>query len=157
MNTKNADRPIRFVGDDDIRPDTSQLDWSKAEIGRGALKAGEKTEICLDGAAEYQLRLIPSTVVIGRFASTLDAWPAIIRAAESGRSPRTLSLDAFGADGRRWHMAAGTFLIEFARSTTETPLRTVSLPRAGRDASPRADQTEAATHVRTARHEARMP
>lgn len=84
-------------------------------VGRGAPKPGEKTEVRLDGAIEYQLRLIPSTRVIGRFASTLDAWPAIIRAEEAGRSPRTLSLDAIGAAGQRWHMAAGSFLIEFAR------------------------------------------
>lgn len=114
MNTANADRSIR-ADDEDIRPDTSSVDWSKAEVGRYARKPGEKVEVRLDGATGYELRLIPSTVVIGRFSSTLDAWPAIIEAAESGRSPRTLSLDAIGSAGQRWHMAAGPFLIEFAR------------------------------------------
>jgi hypothetical protein len=120
VNTKNADRPIQ-VEDDDIRPDTSRLDWSTAAVGRRTRKPGEKTEIRLDGAIEYQLRLIPSTKLLGRFTTTLDAWPAIIAAAESGRSPRTLSLDAIGAEGKRWHMAAGPFLISFARLNNGEP------------------------------------
>ena len=102
-------------------PDVSGFDWSKAETGRYARAPGEKTEIRLDGAIEYQLRLIPSTKVIGRFRSTLDAWPAIIAAAESGRSPRTLSLDAIDANGKRWHMAAGRFLIAYARFNNGEP------------------------------------
>ena len=102
-------------------PDVSGLDWSKAQVGRPGRLPGEKTEICLDGAVEYQLRLIPSTRVIGRFASTLDVWPAIIAAVESGRSPRTLSLDAIGDRGQRWHMAAGPFLIRFARLNNGEP------------------------------------
>ena len=55
-----------------------EIDFSKVELLPNALarKPGEKTEICLDGAIEYQVRLIPSTKVIGRFVSTLDAWPA---------------------------------------------------------------------------------
>ena len=114
MNTKTGDRGSR-AADDDVRPDTRHLDWSKAEVGRRAVRRREKTEVRLDGAVAYELRLIPSMRVIGTFKSTLDAWPAILRAAESGRSPRTLSLDAIGAAGQRWHMAAGSFLIEFAR------------------------------------------
>jgi hypothetical protein len=102
-------------------PDVSGLDWSTAEVGRPAHRAGEKTEICLDGAIEYQVRLIPSTKVIGRFASTLEAWPAIIAAIEAGRSPRTLSLDAIGPSGQRWHMAAGPFLESFARLNNGEP------------------------------------
>lgn len=121
MNTKLVEPLVGVDDDDDIRPDTSQLDWSKAEVGRYARQPGEKVEICLDGAVEYQLRLIPSTRVIGRFTSTLDAWPAIIAAAESGRSPRTLSLDAIGSAGQRWHMAAGPFLIAFARLNNGEP------------------------------------
>jgi hypothetical protein len=96
-------------------PDVSEFDWSKARVGGHTLKPGEKTEIRLDGAIEYQLRLLPSTKVLGRFRSTLDAWPAIIAAVDSGRSPRTLSLDAIGEHGKRWHMAAGPFLLSFAR------------------------------------------
>lgn len=108
--------------DDDLYiPDVSGLDWSKALPNPHARKPGEKTEIRLDGAVAYELRLIPSTKVIGRFRSTLDAWPAIITAAESGRSPRTLSLDALGSAGQRWHMAAGPFLLTFARLNNGEP------------------------------------
>ncbi|MBA2374090.1 MAG: hypothetical protein H0V74_07810 [Chloroflexi bacterium] len=110
--------------------DLSRATWVPSRFAR---KPGEKTEICLDGAVEYQLRLIPSTKVLGRFTSTLDAWPAIIEAAESGRSPRTMSLDAIGAAGERWHMAAGRFLVAFARLNNGEPH-----PNAGRAArSPR--------------------
>jgi hypothetical protein len=122
VNTKSSDRGDRAV-DENVRPDTRHLDWSKAEVGRRAVRQGEKTEVRLDGAIAYELRLIPSTRVIGTFMSTLDAWPAILQAAESGRSPRTLSLDAIGRAGQRWHMAAGKFLIEFARiNNGESPL-----------------------------------
>jgi hypothetical protein len=96
-------------------PDVSGLDWSKAEVGRYDRKPGEKTEVRIDGAVAYELRLIPSTKMIGRFVSTLDAWPAIIAEADAGRSPRTLSLDAIDRAGKRWHMAAGPFLLSFAR------------------------------------------
>jgi hypothetical protein len=121
VSTKNADRWARQVVDDDTRPDTSHLDWSKAEVGRFSRTPGEKTEVCIDGAVAYELRLIPSTRVIGRFVSTLDAWPAIIAEAESGRSPRTLSLDAIDRTGKRWHMAAGRFLLSFARLNNGEP------------------------------------
>ena len=100
-----------------------EIDFSQVEFvpNPRVRKPGERTEVCLDGAIEYQLRLIPSTKVIGRFASTLDAWPEIIAAIESGRSPRTLSFDAIGAAGQRWHMAAGPFLERFARLNNGEP------------------------------------
>jgi hypothetical protein len=102
-------------------PDLSGIDWSKAEVGHHPPILGEKREVCLDGAIGYELRLIPSGKVLGSFRSTLDAWPAIIAAAEAGRSPRTLSLDAIGSRGERWHMAAGPFLISFARVNNGEP------------------------------------
>jgi len=102
--------------DDDLFvPEISGPEWAAREIPSRLRTPGEKTEIRLDGAIAYEVRLIPSRRVLGRFASTLDAWPAIIREAEAGRSPRTLSLDAIGAAGERWHMAAGPFLLAFAR------------------------------------------
>jgi hypothetical protein len=101
--------------DQDAIPDLSGVDWNTVAMRRLRPAANERTEVRLDGAVEYQLRLIPSTRVIGRFATTLDAWPAILAAADSGRSPRTLSLDAIGPSGQRWHMAAGDFLVTFAR------------------------------------------
>ena len=112
-----------------------EIDFSTVEFlpDPRARRAGEKVEVCLDGAIEYQLRLIPSTKVIGRFASTLDAWPEIIAAIESGRSPRTLSFDAVGAVGQRWHMAAGPFLERFARLNNGEPHPyATSLDRPGR-------------------------
>jgi hypothetical protein len=83
VNTKNGDRPFHF-DDDDIRPDTSQVDWSRAEVGRRTRKPGEKVEIFIDGAVGYQLRLLPSNKVLARFDSTLEAWPVIIATVESG-------------------------------------------------------------------------
>ena len=112
MNTNDSD---------DIRPDTSQIDWSKAEVGRWARKPGEKTEIFVDGAVGYQLRLIPSNKVLCRFASTLEAWPAIIATVEGGRSPRTLSLDWVLADGRSGSISAGPRLARWARYNNGEP------------------------------------
>ena len=82
---------------------------------RFARKPGEKTEICIDGAVGYQLRLIPSNRVLARFESTLEAWPAIIATVEGGRSARTLSLDAVFADGTFGSISAGSRLEGWAR------------------------------------------
>ena len=68
-------------------PDVSGIDWSKAGVGPNPPKPGEKTEICIDGAVGYQLRLIPSNKILARFESTLEAWPAIIAAVEVGPFP----------------------------------------------------------------------
>ncbi len=89
--------------------------WSKAEIGRYARKPGEKTEIFIDGAIGYSLRLIPSNKILARFDSTLEAWPVIIATVEGGRSPRTLSLDWNGADGQSGSVSAGPRLERWAR------------------------------------------
>jgi hypothetical protein len=102
-------------------PDVSGLDWSKAEVGRRARKPGEKTEICIDGAIGYSLRLIPSNKILARFDSTLDAWPVIIATVAGGRSPRTLSLDWNGADGRGGSISAGPRLERWARLNNGEP------------------------------------
>ena len=102
-------------------PDLSGLDWSQAEIGRHARAPGEKTEICIDGAVGYRLRLIPSNKVLARFSTTLQAWPAIIATVEGGRSPRTLSLDWEGADGQTRSIVAGPRLERFARLNNGEP------------------------------------
>ncbi len=128
MNTNVAERQSRSDPDDE-RPDTSHLDWSKAEVGRGARKPGEKTEICIDGAVGYSLRLIPSNKVLARFKSTLEAWPVIIDTIESGRSPRTLSLDWNGRDGRSGSVSAGPRLEGFARLNNGEPHRYPSRAR----------------------------
>jgi hypothetical protein len=94
-----------------------EIDFSTVEFVPNPLarKPGEKTEIVIDGAVAYQLRLIPSNKVLGRFGSTLEAWPAIISTVESGRSPRTLSLDAVFADGTIGSISAGPRLEGWAR------------------------------------------
>lgn len=102
-------------------PDVSGFDWSKAQVGRYAKAPGEKTEICIDGAVGYSLRLIPSNKILARFESTLEAWPVIIATVEAGRSPRTLSLDADLADGRSESISAGPRLEGFARVNNGEP------------------------------------
>ncbi len=106
---------------DDERPDTSDLDWSTAIVGRRARKPGEKTEIFIDGAIAYQLRLIPSNKVLARFESTLEAWPTIIAMIEAGRSPRTLAVDAIFADGSVGLVSAGPRIEMFARHSNGEP------------------------------------
>jgi len=120
VNTKVDERSARSVADDQ-RPDTSHLDWSKAEVGRRARKPGEKTEIFIDGAVAYQLRLIPSNKVLARFDKTLEAWPVIIATIESGRSPRTLALDAIFTDGRVGLVSAGPRIEMWARHNNGEP------------------------------------
>ena len=102
---------------DDPDLDIPEIDMSTAVFlpNPFARKPGEKTEICVDGAVGYSLRLIPSNKVLARFESTLEAWPAIIATIEGGRSPRTLSLDFELADGRTASMSAGPRLEWFAR------------------------------------------
>jgi len=96
---------------------------------RFAKVPGEGTEIRIDGATGYTLRLIPSNKVLARFESTLEAWPAIIAAVESGRSPRTLSLDWNGANGRGGRISAGPRLERWARHNNGEPIEYVR-PRA---------------------------
>jgi len=102
-------------------PDVSDWDWSKAIIGRRARKPGEKTEVFIEGAVAYQLRLIPSNKILARFDSTLGAWPVIIATIEGGRSPRTLAMDAILADGRVALVSAGPRLEMFARYNNGEP------------------------------------
>ncbi len=100
-----------------------EIDFSQVEFLPNPLarKPGEKTEICIDGAIGYALRLIPSNKILARFESTLEAWPVIIGTIEGGRSPRTLSLDAVLADGRRRSISAGPRLEGFARINNGEP------------------------------------
>jgi hypothetical protein len=107
--------------DDDVRPDTSHIDWSKAGVGPNPPKPGERTEICIDGAIGYSLRLLPSNKILARFNSTLDAWPVIIATVEGGRSPRTLSLDWNGANAKSGSISAGPRLLRWARLNNGEP------------------------------------
>lgn len=109
-----------------IEPDDEffipEIDFSRAMLpNRFAAKPGEKTEIGIDGAIGYSLRLIPSNKILARFDSTLEAWPVIIATVEAGRSPRTLSLDAEFADGRTGSISAGPRLEGFARVNNGEP------------------------------------
>jgi hypothetical protein len=111
-----------------------EIDFSQVEFLPNPLvrRPGEKTEICIDGAVEYRLRLIPSNKVLARFASTLDAWPAIISTVEGGRSSRTLSLDWVMADGRTGSISAGPRLERWARHNDGEPHTFSARTRAAR-------------------------
>jgi hypothetical protein len=109
------------LDDEFFIPDISGFDWSRAEVGRYARKPGEKTEVFIDGAVAYQLRLIPSNKVLGRFESTLEAWPVIIATIEAGRSPRTLALDAILTDGTVGLVSAGPRIEMWARHNNGEP------------------------------------
>ena len=109
---------------DELDPDLEipEFDFSRGTLpNRYARKPGEKTEIRIDDAVGYQLRLIPSNKVLARFRSTLEAWPAIIETVEGGRSPRTLSLDWQKADGRTGSISAGPRLARWARHNNGEP------------------------------------
>ena len=108
---------------DDTDLEIPEFDFSNGtRPNRFAKAPGEKTEICIDGAVEYSLRLIPSNKILARFESTLEAWPVIIATVEGGRSPRTLSLDWNGADGRSGSISAGPRLEGWARRNNGEPL-----------------------------------
>ena len=93
-----------------------EIDFSIPSLpNRYARKPGEKTEIFVDGAVGYALRLIPSNKILARFDSTLEAWPVIIATIDAGRSPRTLSLDWIGEGGTGGSVSAGPRLEWWAR------------------------------------------
>lgn len=114
MNTKLDPDDEFFIPEIDF----SKVEWLPNPF---AAKPGEKSEICIDGAIGYSLRLIPSNRILATFGSTLEAWPAIIAAIEGGRSPRTLSLDANFDDGHRYSISAGPRLEGFARLNNGEP------------------------------------
>ena len=91
------------------------------EPGRRPGRPIEEFGIAIDGAVEYSLRLIPSNKILGRFPSTHEAWPAVVAAIESGRSPRMLVLDWHGADGSRGRVSSGVTLQYLARSGLGLP------------------------------------
>lgn len=107
--------------DDEFFIPEMEVDWSTARPSRFVSKPGEKTEVFIDGAVAYQLRLIPSNKVLARFDSTLDAWPVIIATIERGRSPRTLAFDAILADGRATLVSAGPRIEVWARYNNGEP------------------------------------
>ena len=72
-------------------------------------------EIQIDDAIGYQLRLIPSNKIVGRFSSTRDAWPVVLSELARGIPARCLVLDALFADGDRYRVTSGQFLEVTAR------------------------------------------
>jgi hypothetical protein len=104
------------TSDEDWDLEIPEIDFSIPPVpNRYARKPGEKTEIFVDGAVGYSLRLIPSNKILARFDSTLEAWPVIIATVDGGRSPRTVSLDWNGADGKGGSVSAGPRLERWAR------------------------------------------
>lgn len=98
------------------------------KVGRYARLSRDGFGIVIDGAVAYSLRLIPSNKILGRFASTHDAWPAVIAAVEAGRSPRMLVLDWHGADGSRGPVSSGVTLEYLARSGLGLPAEHLRSP-----------------------------
>ena len=102
---------------DDGSPDFADiLESGKVEIGRYARMEAAGFGIVIDGAVEYSLRLIPSNKILGRFASTREAWPAVLAAVERGMPPKCLVLDWHWANGRRGRVSSGRLLVSTARS-----------------------------------------
>jgi hypothetical protein len=99
-----------------------------SEVGRHASHSRDGFGIVIDGAVGYSLRLIPSNKILGRFASTHEAWPAVIEAVGAGRSPRMLVLDWHGADGSRGPVSSGVTLEYLARSGLGLPAEHLRSP-----------------------------
>ena len=109
------------TNDDDLDPNEDfEWDWSRAEVGKYAPRPGQGLEIAVDGAVEYSLRIIPSNKVVGRFATTLDAWPAVLAQLERGIPSRLLCLDWHGADGETGPVGSGSVLAHIARRGLRT-------------------------------------
>ena len=105
-----------------------ELATAGIEVRRQARLSREGFGIVIDGAIGYSLRLIPSNKILGQFASTHYAWPAVIAAVEAGRSPRTLVLDWHGACGSHGPMASGATLEYLARSGLGLPAEHLRSP-----------------------------
>ncbi len=105
------------TNDDDLDSgeDEFEWDWSRAQIGRYAPRPGQGLEIAVDGAVEYSLRIIPSNKVVGRFSSTLEAWPSVLAQLDRGIPARLLCLDWHGANGETGPVGSGSVLAHIAR------------------------------------------
>jgi hypothetical protein len=74
-------------------------------------RSPEGFEIRIDGAVEYSVRLIPSNKIVGRFASTREAWPVILAEVERGIPARCIVLDWHGPSGERGRVGGGKLLV----------------------------------------------
>jgi hypothetical protein len=105
MNTNDADLDIPEI-----------TDFSRFQPGRYVREPGEGLDIRIDGAIGYSVRIIPSNKVVGRFASTFDAWPAVLAEVARGIPARCLVLDWHDSEGRHGAIGSGRLLVSVARS-----------------------------------------
>ena len=106
------------------------LESGKVEFGRYARMEADGFGIVIDGAVGYSLRLIPSNKILGRFASTREAWPAVLAEIERGMPAKCLVLDWHWANGERGRVSSGRTLAFLARTgigtlDVEEPVRAV--------------------------------
>jgi hypothetical protein len=103
------------TNDDDADLERVEFDFSRAKlVNRPSSPDG--FGIVIDGAVGYSLRLIPSNKILGRFASTHEAWPAVLAEIERGMPAKYLVLDWHWANGRRGRVSSGRLLVMTARS-----------------------------------------
>jgi hypothetical protein len=103
------------TNDDDADLERVEFDFSRARLVNRP-RSPEGYGIVIDGAVGYSLRLIPSNKILGRFASTREAWPAVLAEVERGIPAKCLVLDWHWANGRRGRVSSGRLLVLTARS-----------------------------------------
>lgn len=103
------------TNDDDTDLERVEFDFSRARLVNRP-RSPEGFGIVIDGAVGYSLRVIPSNKILGRFASTREAWPAVLAAVERGMPAKCLVLDWHWANGRRGRVSSGRQLFSTARS-----------------------------------------
>ena len=103
------------TNDDDADLERVEFDFGRARLVNRPLPP-EGFGIVIDGAVGYSLRLVPSNKILGRFASTREAWPAVLAAVERGMPAKCLVLDWHWANGRRGRVSSGRMLVSTARS-----------------------------------------
>jgi hypothetical protein len=103
------------TNDDAADLERVEFDFTRARLVNRP-RSPEGFGIVIDGAVGYSLRLTPSNKILGRFASTREAWPAVLAAVERGMPAKCLVLDWHWADGRRGRVSSGRLLVLTARS-----------------------------------------
>lgn len=103
------------TNDEDADLERAEFDFSRARLVNRPISS-EGFGIAIDGAVEYSLRLTPSNKILGRFATTREAWPAVLEAVERGLPAKCLILDWHWANGRQGRVSSGRSLVSTARS-----------------------------------------
>ena len=106
--------------DDDDLETTGVVDFTGFRRATGP-RFPNGFEIQIDDAIGYQLRLIPSNKIVGRFTSTRDAWPVVQSELARGIPARCLVLDALFADADRYRVTSGRILEATARAGLGQP------------------------------------